>query len=157
MMFARTLVPEPRMKGIFSEWQTWAALSAVFAAATAVLGKIGVADIDSNFATLIRTFVVLLASAAIVGVTHSYQPLTTLAPRTTLFLALSGLATGASWLCYYRALKMGPAAGVASVDKMSVLLVAIFSVMFLGENLAGRQWIGVALIAAGTVLVAVRA
>jgi transporter family protein len=145
------------MKGVFSEWQLWAALSAAFAAATAVLGKIGVEHIDSNFATLIRTVVVLLASAAIVGITHAYQPLTTVPPRTTVFLALSGLATGASWLCYYRALKIGPAAGVASVDKLSVLLVAIFSVMFLGENLAGRQWIGVALIAAGTLLVAVRA
>jgi transporter family protein len=145
------------MKVIFSEWQFWAVLSACFAALTAIFGKIGVENIDSNFATLIRTVIILLIAALIVLATHAYQPLASITRKTYLFLALSGLATGASWLCYYRALKLGPASGVAPIDKLSVVLVALFAVAFLGEKLLARNWIGIAMIAGGAILVALRA
>jgi len=134
-------------------WQTWALLSAGFAALTAIFGKIGVENVNSDFATLIRTGVILVVLFAILTATRQTQPLSTIAPRTWLFLTLSGLATGASWLCYYRALKLGDAARVAPLDKLSVVLVAIFGVLFLGERLSGWNWAGVALIAGGAVLV----
>jgi transporter family protein len=143
------------MKIIFSGWQFWALASACFAAMTAIFGKIGVEGIDSNFATLIRTFVILGAIIAIVTATGAWQPLSGISRRTWVFLILSGLATGASWVCYYRALKLGPASGVAPIDKMSVVLVALFAAAFLGETLQVRNWIGIALIAAGAILVAV--
>jgi transporter family protein len=143
------------MKIIFSGWQFWALASACFAAMTAIFGKIGVEGIDSNFATLIRTFVILGAIIAIVTATGAWQPLSGISRRTWVFLILSGLATGASWVCYYRALKLGPASGVAPIDKMSVVLVALFASAFLGEALLVRNWIGIALIAVGAILVAV--
>jgi transporter family protein len=143
------------MKIIFSGWQFWALASACFAAMTAIFGKIGVEGIDSNFATLIRTIVILGAIIAIVTATGAWQPLSSISRRTWIFLILSGLATGASWVCYYRALKMGPASGVAPIDKMSVVLVALFASAFLGEALLVRNWIGIALIAVGAILVAV--
>ena len=138
------------------EWQFWAAGSACFAALTAIFGKIGVEAIDSNFATLIRTGFVVGVLVLIVLGTGGWQPLSSISRRTWLFLLMSGLATGASWLCYYRALKLGPASGVAPIDKMSVVLVAIFGAALLGEKLALRNWLGIAMIAAGAVLVAVR-
>ena len=137
-------------------WPAWALLSAAFAALTAVLGKVGVAQIDSNLATFLRTCVVLLFLAAMITAFGAWRPLTAVPGRSWLFLGLSGLATGASWLCYYRALKLGPAAGVATLDKLSVVLVAVFAVAFLGERLNGRNWLGVAMIAGGAVLVAWR-
>ena len=140
---------------LFAEWQFWAVGSAVFAAMTAILGKIGVENINSNFATLIRTVVVIGVLAAIVASTGSYQSLGAISRRTYLFLALSGLATGASWLCYYRALKLGPASGVAPIDKMSVVLVAVFGALILSERLPVRGWIGIGMIAAGAALVAI--
>ena len=140
-----------------SEWQFWAVGSACFAALTAIFGKIGVEAIDSNFATLIRSVFILAILAMIVVGTHAWQPLATVSRKTWLFLLLSGLATGASWLCYYRALKLGPASGVAPIDKMSVVLVAIFGFAILGEKLAARNWVGVAMIALGAILVAARA
>jgi transporter family protein len=135
-------------------WQAWALASAAFAALTAIFGKIGVEAINSDFATLIRTVVILLVLLAILAATRQFQPLQSISRRTYLFLALSGLATGGSWICYYRALKLGQAGQVASLDKMSVLLVAVFGVAFLGERLSSRNWLGVALIAAGATLVA---
>src|SRR5262245_14192220 len=117
------------MRQIFEHWPIWALLSALFAAATAILGKVGVADIDSNFATLIRVVVLLPVLAAFVALLGVSQPLSAISSRTYLFLALSGLATGASWLCYYRALKLGPASQVAPVDKLSVVFVAILGVL----------------------------
>jgi bacterial/archaeal transporter family protein len=138
-------------------WQFWAVASACFAALTAIFGKIGVENIDSNFATLIRTVVILVVTALIVWGLGGVQSLDSIPRRTWLFLALSGLATGASWLCYYRALKLGPASGVAPIDKMSVVLVAIFGVALLGEKLALRNWLGVGMIGAGAILVAMRA
>jgi bacterial/archaeal transporter family protein len=139
-----------------AEWQFWAIGSACFAALTAIFGKIGVEAIDSNFATLIRTGFVVVVLALIVVATDAWQPLATVSRKTWLFLLLSGLATGASWLCYYRALKLGPASGVAPIDKMSVVLVAIFGVAILGERMDARNWLGIAMIAGGAALVAIR-
>ena len=135
-------------------WQLWAVLSAIFAALTAILAKIGIENINSDFATLIRTLVVVAALSLILLFTGQFQSLGNVSPRTYLFLGLSGLATGASWLCYFRALKIGDAARVAPVDKLSVVLVALFGVTFLGEKLSGPNWLGVALIGAGAILVA---
>lgn len=144
------------MKAMLSSWQIWALLSAGFAALTAVFAKVGVDNINSDYATLIRTVVILVVAALIVTATGQWQAPGAVGGRTYLFLALSGLATGASWLCYFRALKLGDAARVAPLDKLSVVLVAVFGVLFLGERLSGPNWAGVALIAAGAVLVAWR-
>jgi bacterial/archaeal transporter family protein len=144
------------MKGTHMSWQAWALLSAVFAALTAILAKVGVQDVNSDFATFVRTIVVLLALAAILGVTGQYQRLDSVPLRSYLFLILSGLATGASWVCYFRALKIGNASLVAPIDKLSVVLVALLGVMFLGEKLLFRNWIGIALIAIGAVLVGLK-
>ena len=144
------------MKAFVTGWQFWALLSAGFAALTAIFGKIGVESIDSNFATLIRTVLILGLVTAVAAVTGAIQPVATVPARTWAFLTLSGLATGASWLCYYRALKLGPASGVVSIDKLSGLLVALFAVVFLGERLGVKGSLGVVLIAAGAVLVAIR-
>jgi transporter family protein len=145
------------MKSLLLAWQFWALLSAVFAALTAIFAKIGIENINSDFATFIRTVVIMVVVAVILSVLGGWQPLATIAPKTWTFLILSGLATGASWLCYFRALKLGDAARVAPLDKMSVLLVALFAVLFLGERLAWPNWLGILLIAGGTVLVAYRA
>jgi len=144
------------MKAMLSSWQVWALLSAGFAALTAVFAKVGVDNINSDYATLIRTVVILGVAALIVTATGQWQAPGSVSGRTYLFLVLSGLATGASWLCYFRALKLGDAARVAPLDKLSVVLVAVFGVLFLGERLSGANWAGVALIAAGAVLVAWR-
>jgi len=144
------------MKAAVSSWQFWAALSACFAALTAIFGKIGVENINSDFATLIRTVIILVVLAAIVAMTGAWQPPQSVSQRTYIFLALSALATGASWICYYRALKLGPASGVAPIDKMSVVLVALFGFLLLGEKLSLPNWLGVAMVASGAVLVALR-
>lgn len=135
-------------------WLIWALLSAVFAALTAIFAKIGVSDINSDFATLIRTVVIFIVLGAILVLTGQLEPLGLVGTRTWVFLALSGLATGASWLCYFRALKLGSAARVAPIDKLSVVLVAILGTTLLGEQLSLRSWIGIAFIAGGAVLVA---
>lgn len=142
------------MRNVLENWQVWALLSAIFAAMTAILGKIGVQGVDSNFATLIRTLVVVVFAALIVAFTNSAQPLSTITPRTYVFLALSGLATGASWLCYYHALKLGPASRVAPIDKLSVAIVAVLGVLVLGENLSLKHWLGVGLVTGGALLLA---
>lgn len=137
-------------------WQSWAILSAIFAALTAIFAKVGVENVNSDFATFIRTVVILIVLAGILLSLGEFQSLGSISPRTYLFLLLSGLATGASWICYFRALKLGNASQVAPIDKLSVLLVAVFGTMFLGERLTAVNWIGVALIAGGAVLVAYR-
>ena len=137
-------------------WQVWAALSALFAALTAIFAKIGVENVNSDLATLIRTLVVFCVLGMIVYATGEFQDPAKISGRTYLFLLLSGLGTGASWLCYFRALKLGEAAKVAPIDKLSVVLVAVFGVIFLGERLSPPNWLGIALIAAGAVLVAYR-
>jgi transporter family protein len=140
-----SMLPNPALLG---SWQLWAGLSAVFAAVTSLLAKLGVEGINSNLATLLRTVVVLLLLAAVVLVGGDLQPL--------IFLVLSGLATGVSWLCWFRALQLGPVSQVAPIDKLSVVLVAVLGVTLLGESLDPRQWLGVALMGVGAVLLALR-
>lgn len=130
-------------------WFHWALLSAVFAALTAIFAKIGLKGVDSDLATLIRTFVIITVLTAFVYVTGKWTNPLALSRKTLTFLLLSGLATGASWVCYFRALKVGEASRVAPVDKLSVLLVALFAVAFLGERPASRDWIGIGLVGAG--------
>ncbi|KRB29489.1 transporter [Mesorhizobium sp. Root695] len=139
-----------------SSWQFWALLSAAFAALTAIFAKVGIENIDSDFATFIRTVIILIVLGAILLASGQFQSPATISGKTWAFLGLSGLATGASWLCYFRALKIGNAAQVAPIDKLSVVLVAVFGAVFLGERLTRANWLGVALIAAGAVLVAYR-
>lgn len=144
------------MKDFLSAWQFWALLSAAFAALTAIFAKIGVENVNSDFATFIRTIVILLAAGLMVYVTGNWQAPSSVSGRSWLFLVLSGLATGCSWICYFRALKIGDAARVAPIDKLSVVFVAVFAVLFLGERLSLPNWLGVVLIACGAVLVAYR-
>jgi transporter family protein len=141
---------------LLGSWQVWALLSAVFAALTAIFAKVGIENVPSDYATFIRTIVILLAAGAIVFATGQWQAPQSVSGRTWVFLVLSGLATGLSWICYFRALKLGNAAQVAPIDKLSVVMVAIIATLFLGEKLSAVNWAGVALIAVGAVLVAVQ-
>src|ERR1700704_4739191 len=141
---------------MLSSWQLWALLSAVFAALTAIFAKIGVENINSDLATFIRTIVVLVSFLLLLLATGQFMPPQQISGRTWTFLVLSGLGTGASWLCYFRALKLGPASLVAPIDKLSVVLVALFGVVFLGERPSFNGWLGIALIAAGAVLIVVK-
>ncbi len=133
-------------------WIAWALLSAVFAAATALLAKIGVAHVDSNLATAVRTTVVVLFAWGIAIATGKHSGLRQLDGHTLLFLTLSGLATGLSWLCYFRALQLGPASRVAPLDKLSVPLVMLFAWLLLGEKLTAPALFGGLLITAGAVV-----
>jgi transporter family protein len=140
----------------FPSWLFWALLSAAFAALTAIFAKVGVEDINSHLATFLRTIVVLVSLGLILSATGQFSHPGPMPTRSWIFLVLSGLATGASWLCYFRALKLGPATLVAPIDKLSVVLVALFGVIFLGERPSLNGWIGIALIAAGAVIIAVK-
>ncbi len=133
-------------------WIGWALLSALFAGITAVLAKIGVAGVDSNLATAIRTTVVLVVSWGIAAIALKPGSLSEISRRTWVFLLLSGLATTASWLCYFRALQMGPASRVAPVDKLSVVFAIAFAGIFLHEKLGWHQFVGAGLIVAGAIL-----
>ena len=137
-------------------WLFWALLSALFAALTAIFAKIGIQNVDSDLATLIRTIVLIVPLALFVWLAGKWTNPLELSAQTLVFLTLSALATGASWLCYFRALQLGDASKVAPVDKLSVLLVAIFAVVFLGERPGLREWSGIGLIGAGVVLLALR-
>jgi bacterial/archaeal transporter family protein len=137
-----------------SSWQAWAVLSAVFAALTAIFAKVGVEDINPDVATFIRTIIVLISFSLILFATGQFTNPAPISARSWAFLVLSGLGTGASWLCYFRALKLGPATLVAPIDKLSVVLVALFGVVFLGERPSLNGWLGIALIATGAVLIA---
>jgi len=137
-----------------NDWFFWALLSAVFAALTAIFAKVGLEGVNSDYATLIRTFIVLAVLAAIVAVSGKWQNPLELRPKTLVFLTLSGLATGASWICYFRALKMGDASKVAPIDKLSLVLVALFAVVFLGERPGAREWVGILMVAGGVVVLA---
>ena len=137
-------------------WFHWALLSAVFASLTAIFAKIGLEGVDSDFATLIRTVIILFAITWFVLYTGKWSDPFALRPKTLTFLTLSGLATGASWVCYFRALQIGDAAKVAPVDKLSVVLVAIFAVIFLGERPATKDWLGIILVAAGVILLGLK-
>lgn len=145
------------VESILDSWIFWAGLAAVFAALTAIFGKIGVTGVDPDFATLLRILVILSFVSVLVTIRGVFQPLDSLSPRTLVFLALSGLATGLSWLCYYRALNLGQASQVAPVDKLSIVLVAIVGVVFLGEKLSALNWAGVALVSGGAVLISLKA
>ncbi|GAB4464276.1 MAG: EamA family transporter [Burkholderiaceae bacterium] len=144
------------MTGTASNWFFWAVLSAVFAALTAIFAKIGLDGIDSDLATLVRTVVILVVLATFVVATGKWVDPLTLPARSWLFLVLSGLATGASWVCYFRALKVGDASKVAPVDKLSVVLVALFAAALLGERPAPREWLGIALVGIGVVVLALK-
>jgi transporter family protein len=144
------------MSPLSSSWQLWALLSAVFAALTAIFAKVGVEGLNSDLATLIRTAIVLVTLATILFATGQFASPGPISAKSWLFLTLSALGTGASWLCYFRALKLGPATLVAPIDKLSVVLVALFGVVFLGERPSPQGWIGIALIAAGAVLIAIK-
>ncbi|MGA9547185.1 MAG: EamA family transporter [Rhodomicrobium sp.] len=142
------------MKPFLLSWQFWAVLSAIFAALTAIFAKVGIQNINSDFATFIRTVVIIAVLGGILTLTKEWQPLGSITTKTWVFLTLSGLATGASWLCYFRALQLGDASQVAPIDKLSVVLVALFGALFLGESLLPIGWMGVVLIALGSFLVA---
>ena len=137
-------------------WFFWAALSAVFAALTAIFAKIGIEGVDSDVATLVRTVIVVLVLAAFVAYAGKWSNPLQLPGKTWVFLALSALATGASWVCYFRALQLGEASKVAPVDKFSLVLVAVFAFVFLGERPSGSDWLGIALVAAGVLVLALR-
>ena len=124
------------------------------AALTAIFGKVGVSEMNSDLATFLRTIVILLVTAVLIWARHEWQRPDTLSPKGVIFLVLSGVATGLSWLCYYRALQTGPASRVAPIDKLSVVLVVLFAVLFLGERLTWKVGLGSVLITAGAVLMA---
>ena len=135
-------------------WAFWALLSAVFAALTAIFAKIGIQDVDSDLATLVRTAVVVLALTGFVWFAGKWSNPFELSSKTWLFLTLSGLATGASWVCYFRALQLGEASKIAPIDKFSLVLVALFAVVFLDERPSIRDWTGITMVAGGVLLLA---
>jgi transporter family protein len=135
-------------------WFYWALLSAVFAALTAIFAKIGIQGVNSDLATLIRTAIIIFVLSAFIWLTRTWSNPFTLPRKTWLFLALSGLATGASWICYFRALQIGDASKVAPIDKLSLVLVALFAFMFLGERPTLREWAGIAMITSGVLVLA---
>ena len=133
-------------------WFIFALLSAVFAALTSILAKVGIDGVNSNLATAIRTFVVLLMAWGMVFITGTQSGLSSIGRKSWLFLILSGLATGASWLCYYRALQIGEASKVVPVDKLSVVITIVLAFIFLKEPFTSKSVAGVALITAGTLI-----
>ena len=135
-------------------WFFWALLSAVFAALTAIFAKVGIRGVDSDLATLVRTAIILVVLSAFVWFTGKWSNPLELSSKTWLFLGLSGLATGASWVCYFRALQVGNATQVAPIDKLSLVLVAIFAVVFLDERPDGREWLGISMVAVGVLVLA---
>ncbi len=138
------------------DWRLLALGSAFFAGTTALLGKIGVRDIPSNLATLIRTAAIFPFLILIVSVRGEWGGVRSMSAHTILFLTLSGIATGLSWMCYYRALQLGPASLISPIDKLSMVVAIALSITFLGERLSSMQWVGVALMLVGAVLVARR-
>jgi bacterial/archaeal transporter family protein len=141
---------------IVAGWLPWALLSAVFAALTEIFAKVGLEGVDSDYATLIRTFVIVFTLGALVYATGKWRSPWEIPPRSGAFLVLSALATGAPWVCYFRALKLGEASRVAPVDKLSVVLVAVFAVLFLGERPEGWEWAGIAGVGLGVLLLSLR-
>lgn len=136
----------------WQRWELFAVGSAFFAGLTAILGKLGVAGINSNLATFIRTLVILAVTAAILSMRGEWQKPENISAQTWLFLTLSGIATGLSWLCYFRALQLGPVSRVAPIDKLSVAFAILLGVLFLGERLSGPAALGAALIVLGSMV-----
>ncbi len=139
-----------------TSWFFWALLSAVFAALTAIFAKIGIQNVNSDLATLVRTAIIIILLSAFVWLTGKWSNPFALSGHTWLFLGLSSLATGASWICYFRALQMGEASKVAPIDKLSLILVAIFAFVFLGERPTAGEWLGIAMIAGGALVLAIK-
>ncbi|MEP7084777.1 MAG: EamA family transporter [Betaproteobacteria bacterium] len=139
-----------------TSWFYWAILSAVFAAMTAIFAKIGIQGVDSDLATLVRTGVIIVVLSAFVWFAGKWTNPFNLPAKTWLFLGLSGLATGVSWVCYFRALQIGDASKVAPVDKLSLVLVAVFAFAFLDERPSIREWLGIAMVAGGVLVLAVK-
>ena len=139
-----------------SSWFYWAVLSAVFAALTAIFAKVGIQGVDSDLATLARTAIIIVVLSIFIWVTGKWSNPLALPSKTWIFLGLSGLATGASWVCYFRALQIGDASKVAPVDKLSLVLVAIFAFVFLGEQPTLREWSGIAMVAGGVLVLAIK-
>jgi len=137
-----------------NSWIFWAALSAVFAALTTIFAKVGIQNVDSDIANLIRTAFVFLLLTLFVYFSGKFSPSITITKNTWVFLGLSGLATCASWICFYRALQIGDASKVIVIDKFSIVLVAIFAVIFLGEKTLMKDWIGILLVTSGLILIA---
>ena len=137
-----------------NSWIFWAALSAVFAALTTIFAKVGIQNVDSDIATLIRTAFVFLLLTLFVYFSGKFSPSITITKNSWVFLGLSGLATCASWICFYRALQIGDASKVIVIDKFSIVLVAIFAVIFLGEKTLLKDWIGITLVTTGLILIA---
>lgn len=137
-----------------TDWLYWALASAIFASLTAIFAKLGLQGVDSDFATFIRTLVIIVALAGFLSYANKWQPLSSLSGKNWLFLILSGLATGISWLAYFKALQLGNASQVAPIDKLSLVLVAIFSVIFLGERPSHQDWLGIGLVATGVLVLA---
>lgn len=133
-------------------WLVFALLSAVFAALTSILAKVGIEGVNSNLATAIRTVVVLAMAWGMVFLTRTQSGISSISKKSWIFLILSGLATGASWLCYYRALQIGDASKVVPVDKLSVVITLVLAFVFLHEQFTAKSLIGCVLIAAGTLL-----
>ena len=142
--------------GSAQNWLFWAALAALFAALTTIFAKIGIQGVAADMATLVRTVMVTGAMAAVVGLSGQWASPLAYSGRTWLFLGLSALATTLSWLCFFRALQMGQASQVALVDKSSILLVVLFAVLFLGERPSPQEWLGIAMIAAGLLVLVIR-
>jgi transporter family protein len=139
-----------------ASWLYWALMSAMFAALTAIFAKIGIQGVNSDLATLIRTAIIIVLLSAFVGFTGKWINPLTLSSKTWLFLSLSGLATGASWVCYFRALQVGEASKVAPVDKFSLVLVAIFAFAFLGERPTFQEWAGILMVGGGVLILAIK-
>ena len=142
------------MTDMTTDWRLFAIGSAFFAALTAIFGKIGVSEMNSDLATFLRTIVILIVTALLISARHEWQRPDHLSLKSVIFLVLSGFATGLSWLCYYRALQVGPASRVAPIDKLSVIFVVLFAISFLGEKLTWKVGVGGILVTAGVVLMA---
>ena len=141
---------------MFQHWRTYAFMSALFAGLTAIFAKLGVKNIPSNYATFLRTFIIIIFLALLVEVRREWINPLSLDRRSLIFLLLSGVATGLSWLCYFRALQTGPASLVAPIDKLSLVFVVVLSIVFLGERLGPAQWVGVFLMSTGAILIALK-
>ena len=141
---------------MINDWLLWAALSAGFAALTAIFAKVGITGVDSDLATLIRTVVITAVLVPFVWFAGKWSNPLTIPARSLVFIGLSAVATGASWICYFRALQLGEASKVVPVDKFSLVLVALFAFLFLGERPSPREWLGVALVAVGVLVLAIK-
>ncbi len=152
------MAPAPiHLPEMAQSWVFWALLSAVFAALTTVFARVGVVGVDADLATLLRTVLILVLLAVLVAARRKWMNPAQLPPKTLWFLALSALATGASWICYFRALQIGRASQVAPLDRLSLVLVAIFAVIFLGERPSGQDWLGIGLVTAGVLALTLKA